>query len=114
MSENAVLLEEDGFYEITLKSKDGTSVTKTIDLYDTHNALVLIQRANPDDAIALHTEIRKYMQEKLEFPDCSARMADRFMRTIFDSVAALQKKSGDEERPELPDSTESAPGVAVP
>jgi hypothetical protein len=113
----ANVLEEDGFYEVTLKGKkDGqpVAVMKTLDLYHVHNELVGIKnRHGEGDALGLHAEVREYM-EKLEFPPCSDRMADRFMRKIFDAVADLQKKSGEEPRPASPASTESAPGVAVP
>jgi hypothetical protein len=98
-----ISLEEDGFIEVTVAGKP-----QKLDLYCVNNTLVNIQNSNPAPN-DFHAAVAKYMEETLKYPKVSDRLALRFVEAIYAQMSNLQKKSGEEKKPESPASITSTP-----
>jgi hypothetical protein len=98
-------LEDDGYMEVTIKDKDGSAVTKRLDLYETHNALADLSNRNKE-ARVFHQSVREFLQQK-GFPACSDRLADRFAVTVFDKVAQLKAADGGDAKTRIAESIPS-------
>ncbi len=90
-----ITLADSGYVEFELRTTDGETVCRPIDLFAvSHDLLALDRQARGDAAEpepgAFERLVQGYVAEKLGYPPVSRFAAGRFARAVFQAVDTLR------------------------